>query len=130
MRIIILSVIFVLIGTFSFAETYLIIDSNTKEVKSLSPEDDAQLEPGWEKIILPEDFDTIELTHQPVYYKYAGKKFVTNTKKLDDEYQAALLIEEIAQEKKEVMNKLIDMGIEALEIEGKVFKYKDKLKEE
>jgi len=122
---ILLGIFFLLLFSVN-AESWLLIDSTTKEVKSLSPEDDAQLEPGWEKIILDEDFGDIVLSHHPTYYKYIDGKFITNNAKLDAEYQAKLKAEEIAQETEMIDKKMRELSISELKKEGKTFKhYKD-----
>jgi len=105
------------------AESWLIINSETKEVISLSNEDDAQLQAGWEKIILDEDFSDIVLARHPVYYKYIDKKFITNNDKLDAEYQLKLVAEEAKEEEDMIYQKARALAIDELVKEGKSFKH-------
>ena len=67
------------------ADVYVLYDKSSKEVKSVSNEDDAVLEAGWEKTVLPGEISDYPLIYQPKYYKMNGNKFVVNTKKISDE---------------------------------------------
>ena len=67
------------------ADVYVLLDSSTKEVKSVSDEDDAVLEVGWEKVVLPGKRSEYPLFYKEKYYKMTGKKFIVNTKKISDE---------------------------------------------
>lgn len=101
MRILILMLVgFFVIGNV-YSKSYLLVDKATNEVKSLSNEDDAQLEKGWEKIILPQDFADIELTAPASDYKYKNKKLILNIKKISDRE----IDREIKREKAEKKNK-------------------------
>jgi len=119
--IIILAILFM--ASVASADTWLIVDKTTKEVKSLSPEDDAQLEKGWEKIILPFEFKDVELQYHPTYYLYKNNKFIVNIKKLSDEALAQQEIEEQAKER-ELINKETDqLAIKSLKGKGVELKY-------
>ena len=126
MRIVILLLGLLLITSSAYCESYLVIDKKTKEVKSLSPEDDCILKDGWEKIVLPMDYGEIELEHHPTYYYYKGKKFILNIKKLSDEEIAKQQIEEKKREEAFVRDKMRELAIEKLREEGHEFKYIDK----
>ena len=67
------------------ADVYVLLDSSSKEVKSVSDEDDAVLEVGWEKQVLPGKKADYPFIYKSKYYKMNGKKFVVNTKKISDE---------------------------------------------
>lgn len=104
------------------AEVWLLVDKQTKDVISMSPEDDAQLEVGWKKIMLPGKLIDYPLSYAPWYYKYQDNRFVVNIQKLSDEALAQEEAEEIGQEENEVRVWLRDYGITGLRIGGKVFK--------
>jgi len=113
-----------------FGESYLVIDSQSKEVISLSVRDDAMLEAGWEKIILPDSATdyTSQMQHHVTFYKYKNNRFVENVQKLNDEQLAIEEAEELAEELALVEARYITIAMEELEAEGKVFKHlkKDK----
>ena len=113
-----------LMGTFSAnADVWIIVDTETKEIVSLSNQDDAQLEPGWEKIIIPGKLKDIELQHHSQYYKYQNGIFIVNIQKLSNEALAQEEAMEISQEEIEVREWLRNLGIDELEKTGKVFKH-------
>jgi hypothetical protein len=67
------------------AETYLLINKTTNEVQDMSVRDDAVVEAGFEKIVLPGKITDYELQYHPQYYKYVGGKWILNIKKISDE---------------------------------------------
>ena len=80
------------------AESYLIVDKNTNEILSLSPEDDAQLpNDNYTKIIIKDNYWDIDLDEQVNMYKFKNGKFIKNIKKISDK--------EIEKEKAEEKNK-------------------------
>lgn len=113
-----------LFATTAFAETYLIINKQTKEVVSISPWDDAQVSDGnCEKVIIQTKFEDIQLEYAPEYYTWQNNRFVSNTKKLSDEANAQIQAEEKAAEEKEVQEYIRDEAIKAMKANGKEFKY-------
>jgi len=67
------------------AESYLIVDKNTNEILSLSPEDDAQLpNDNYTKIIIKDNYWDIDLDEQANMYKFKNGKFIKNIKKISD----------------------------------------------
>ena len=128
-KIFIATILLMFITSIANAESYLLIDKETKEVKSLSNEDDAQLQPGWEKIILPTEFRDIELMYAPCYYYYRDKRFVVNTAKLSDEALKQQEILEKAEEEVWVKEYLQDMAITELKKAGKEFRHLRKKEE-
>ena len=86
----------------SSAATYLIINSTTKEVISLSPEDDAVLSnKDWQKIVLPDNYSDIALPQPATLYKYDGKKFILNQAKIDAQTQAEYAAQQQVQKKQQ-----------------------------
>lgn len=106
-----------------YADSYLLIDKQSKEVKSLSPIDDAQLQEGWEKIIIPMEFKDIELSYNPIYYKWKNNKFVANLKKLSDGELEKEKAEDIAAEEAIIQKRMRKNAIAELKAEGVTFKH-------
>jgi len=80
------------------AESYLIVEKNTNEILSLSPEDDAQVpDDNYTKIIIKDNYWDIDLDEQVNMYKFKNGKFIKNIKKISDK--------EIEKEKAEEKNK-------------------------
>lgn len=133
MKKIIFLICFLLIGSFAFAQSYLLIDSGTNEIKSLSPEDDAQLQEGWEKIIIEQDFDAIRLQYHPTYYLYENNKFILNVDKMNEDVEKVQKKLKIAEEDVLIRERMRAMAISELKKEGKEIKYHTddgKIKEE
>jgi len=104
-----------------FCKSFLIIDKETKDVVSLSPIDDAQInDNNWEKIIIPQDFKDIRLQYHPIYYKYENGKFIVNIKKLSDEALAKKEIEKKAAEERMITERMRKIAREQLVKEGKL----------
>ena len=80
------------------AESYLIVEKDTNEILSLSPEDDAQVpDDNYTKIIIKDNYWDIDLDEQANMYKFKNGKFIKNIKKISDK--------EIEKEKAEEKNK-------------------------
>ena len=105
------------------AETYILIDKETKEVKSISPIDDAQLESGWEKIIIDTHFREIKLQYRPIFYKYIDGKFIANYEKIDAKVKQDLEDLEQAQELRLIEKEMQQIAIKSLKAKGKEFKH-------
>ena len=112
MRILLVLMLFASIAS---ADVWLILDGD--EITSLSPMDDAQLEAGQTKVVLPIELKDIELQYHPTYYKFKDGRFIVNIKKLSDE----ALAQEVALEKQAenllINKKIKDLAITALEVE-------------
>ena len=66
-----LLILFLLVPMTANAEMWLWIDKTTKEVKSLSNEDDARVDKDkYELIMLPGDYSTYPLSYAQSNYKY------------------------------------------------------------
>ena len=110
------------ITTISFGDVYILTDSVTKEVKSVSDQDDAVMEKDWEKTILPGNKKDYPLIYQAKYYKMNGKKFVVNTSKISDEENAKEKKTKKKDEMDLIINKAYKTACEALELENVNFK--------
>lgn len=124
MRILCLVISFILIFTFSAnAKSYLIYDSSTKEIISLSNEDDAQLEEGQLKEILDVKFKDIKLTAPPTDYKYVDGDFVKNLDKISDKLNEIAEGNERAEEYKTISKMMEKIAFDELKKNGKTFKH-------
>lgn len=114
---------FLMVCNVCFGEVYLLINSETKEVVSMSPEDDAVMEKGQEKVILPGELIDYPIQYHPIYYFYKNGRFVTNIEKLSEE---AIRQEQEAkriEEEKLIEKKIRELAIKELEKEGYEFEY-------
>ena len=83
MRKIIITILAILLMSIpAFAETYLLVDNSTKAIISMSPEDDAQIEAGQEKVVIKDKFFEIKLDSQLQDYFYINEKFVKDYEKI------------------------------------------------
>ena len=123
MRILLVLMLFASIAS---ADVWLILDGD--EITSLSPMDDAQLEAGQTKVVLPIELKDIELQYHPTYYKYKDGRFIVNVKKLSDEALAQEVALEVQIERDLINKKIKDLAITALESDGIVLKHQKKEK--
>jgi ligand-binding SRPBCC domain-containing protein len=85
------------------AATYCIYNTDTKEIYSLSNEDDAIMpKEGYTKVILKEDMQDLNLIYPHKFYKYNGKTIITNRSKLEE----AAAKEEAARAEQEEEDKI------------------------
>jgi hypothetical protein len=108
------------------AEVYLLVNKSTNEIKDMSPENDAVVEQGFEKIILPGILSDYPLQYHPSYYKYQNKKFIVNIKKISDEEIAKQEQEAKQAEEKLIQDKIRQQAIAELKTEGVELKHIDK----
>ena len=123
MKKILLVLCFMFICGTANAEVYLLVNSATSEIKDLSPENDAVVEAGYQKIILPGKVSDYELQYHPSYYKYKDKKFVVNIKKISDEELAKQENKEKADEEVLIQNEIRRQAIEKLKAGGISLKF-------
>ena len=108
-----------LMSTICYAESYVIYNTDTKEIYSLSNEDDAVMpESGYTKVILKDKFKDIQLERPATDYLYKNKNFVKNISKIDKQEQAKIKAEQKAQEEVLINNKIREQAIAALKAEG------------
>lgn len=104
------------------AKVWLIVDTDTDEIISMSPEDDAVLsQPSYEKVILDGDLDVYPLSYHPTYYKYKNKKFIVNIQKLSDKENKKIKKEKKIDEMDLIRDKMIFDAMTALELAGHTF---------
>lgn len=117
---------FLLICNIANADIYVLINSTTKEVRDISPLNDAVVEAGYEKIVLPGNLSDYEFTDDVHNYFYKNKKFVKNLDKIDKQEQEKAKDIEKAQEEKLIQDKVRQMAIDELKKEGVVLKWAGK----
>ena len=106
------------------AKVFLIVNDQTNEIYSLSPEDDCVMpESGYTKHVLDMDIKEIELQAHPTDYKYKDKKFVLNVQKVSDKENQKQSKLEKDQELELIDDKARKTALEALISEGKTFKH-------
>lgn len=113
--------IFLFISITANAEVYVLFDKSSKEVKSISKQDDAVLEKGWEKVILDGKLSDYPLTYQSQYYTYENNRFVVNVDKLSEEENVRKKAEKRAEELALIEKKKQQLAYEALKKEGVEF---------
>lgn len=107
-----------------YAQSWVIYNNETKEIYSLSPEDDCVMpEIGYTKVIIDDDFKDIRLEYSSEYYKWIDGKFVKNLEKLSDDANRQIAIEEEIAEEREVQEYIRSEAIKAMKENGKIFKY-------
>lgn len=124
MKKLLLAVCSVLIITgVAFAETYVLYNNTTKEVYSISNEDDAVMPQGYAKVVIKENMKDLDLDYPADCYKWQNNRFVSNTKKLDALAQKEELARNKAEEEKLIQKKLKKIAIDKLKEEGVILKY-------
>ena len=108
-----------------YADVYVIHDTQTNEIVTLSSKDDTLPLEGQEKSTLKGDLVDYEFQYNPTYYKLINSKFIVNTAKIDTEYQTEQIEQEKAQELEMLEKKLKWFAITELKKEGKTFQYYD-----
>lgn len=127
MKKLILALVFMFITGICYADVYIIYNTATKEIYSISNEDDAVMpKTGYTKTILKQNLKDILLQYPPEYYKYDNNKFILNMKKVDEESIRQQQAEERIKEEKIVSDRIRKDTIEKLKSEGITFKYIDK----
>ena len=123
MRILLVLMLFASVAS---ADVWLLLDGD--EIVSLSPMDDAQLEAGQTKVVLPIELKDIELQYHPTYYKFKDGRFIVNIKKLSDEALAQEVALEVQIERDLINKKIKDIAITALIADGIVLKHQKEKK--
>jgi len=107
-----------------FADVYIVYDKNTKEVVSISSENDCVVQPNMElKIEKDIGLKSVQLANKPNMYKYINGKFELNHDKAIAKEKEETVNYEKSLENEMINQKIRDMAIGVLEAEGKVFKH-------
>ena len=122
-----LVLVFLFLAQTAFADVWLIYKTDTREVYSISPENDATIpEKGYTKEILKKNLEDIQLSYPMTYYKYQDGKFIVNIEKVKAEVDAQIAAQEEAKQETIIREKIRAMAIGQLKTEGVVIKEKVK----
>ena len=104
-------------------QTFVLYDTATLEVLSISPENDAVVQTGQTEYILEEKYKNVikELTAQVTDYKFINNEFVKDLDKISARENAIIQSNEKSAELKKVINRSYKDACEALVGEGLVF---------
>ena len=108
------------------AAVFIVYDKDTKEVKSISNQDDCVIQKGWEKKVLEnENYKEYvsQLSNPADCYKLNGNKLVTNLQKIDKIEQEKIKNEDLGKEEAMIQKQMRKEAIKALKAEGKTFKH-------
>lgn len=122
LRIFICVLILGLFAGASYADVYVIYDPETREVVSAINKDNAVLEEGLEKAVLPGKLKDYGLKKHPTYYKFIDGDFIQNNDKISEEnYKMDKQGEEIL-DMLLINSRIIKIACESLEADGVNFK--------
>ena len=102
-----------------YADLYVVVDKNTKEVITASEKNDTVPQEGQEIKVLKgslKDFSD----ESPTNYKLSGTKFVKDIEKISNQELKKAQDEENAKKEVLIKEKTRQMAIEALKLEGKL----------
>jgi tRNA C32,U32 (ribose-2'-O)-methylase TrmJ len=112
----------VLIPQLCFADMYVLLDKQTKEVLSASEKNDTVPAEGQEIAKVKGSLADF-IDDNPVNYKYTGNKFVRNIKKISERAQAEESEKERIQEEKLIESEIRAQAIKALKEKGAELKH-------
>lgn len=119
-------IIFLLIASTASADIYLIVEKTTKEIVSLSPQDDAVLPAGnYDKIVVPGEVEDLGLTEAATDYRYVNKRFVKNSEKISAREEARIDGDIKSSELLAIHNHILKAACLELEAAGTTFKEVD-----
>lgn len=123
----ILALAFLFIAQTAFADVWLIYKTDTKEVYSISNEDDAVMPAqGYTKVILKKHLDDIQLSYPMTYYKYQDGKFIIDITKVKAEVDAQIVAQKEAEQEAIIQERIRKIAIDQLKTEG--IEIKEKIK--
>lgn len=106
------------------ADLYVLYDSATLEIKSAIKKDDAVLEPGWTKVILPGKLKDYGLTKHPRYYKFIDGEFIQNNEMINKEVNDLEEAQNYSDEITLIQKRSLRLACEDLEQkDGVIFQY-------
>ena len=104
----------------------IIYDNDTKDIYTVSEKDDTIVPEGMTKEVISGDLSTYALTENPTNCKFINKRFIVNSEKINEIYQAQQEAQEIAEENELINQKIKDMAIEKLNEDGVILKHHKK----
>ena len=117
--IILVSIFLVMLAGLCRASTVIIYNSDTKEVYSISPIDDAVMpETGYTKTVIKDDIKNLDLIYAANFYKFQNGVLITNRKKLDEEAQKEEVVRAKIEQEKLVQDEIRKIAVERLKEKG------------
>lgn len=116
-----ISIIFLLFASTSFADVYIIYDTASGDIYSVSEKDDTVIPEGMKLETLAGSIKGLGLVQNPVYYKFIDEDFILNSEKINEEYQAKIDREKEQEEKALIKAKVEELAYDALVAEGVKF---------
>lgn len=111
----ILTILFLSLVSVCYAETYCIYNTSTKEVYSLSNQDDAVMpKDGYTKVILKDNMNNLDLIYPHNFYKYNGKTILADRNKLEEESKKESDNRKKFEEEQEIQDELRTMAKERI----------------
>lgn len=117
MKKVLLGLVILGLATTCYADVYLIINSQTKDVYTASEKNDTIIPEGHELIILQGKLS--DYPEPLTNYQYKNKKFILNQEKVDKENKH----KEEEAENQIIQEQIKKMAIEKLKADGKELKY-------
>jgi len=105
-----------------YADVYVLIETETRNVLDLSPRNDAVIQEGQEKIIIPGIISDYPLLGDIQDYKFINNRFVLNTEKVNEKSLEISNYNKRVEELKIIRDKSDLMAKKELEKEGIIFK--------
>ncbi len=126
-RIISIALIFILSASYVHADVYVVSDKNSKEIISISDENDCILDGNMDlKILKDKKLDDVILVYPAEYYILKGNKFKPNMEKLQKKEAADLKAYTYIQEENDIRKHYKNAAIDKMIAEGYKFKYDHK----
>lgn len=104
-----------------FADVYVVYDKDTKEIKSVSNYDDAQLDQGWKKKVIPGKVENYSLSQPLFFYRLENDIFVLDTDKVTAAQDAEKDAKKKAKEMQKIQQRALKNAMKELEGEGVQF---------
>lgn len=117
MKTLMLSILLLLFATSANADVYLIIN-NKDEVLSAQNTDDAVVEEGQKKFILPGKIEDYDLQYPANFYKLKNKRLVVNTEKITEEESIMEHTRKYREDMVLIQNRIMKDACDALVNEG------------
>jgi len=121
MRKILIGMLLLGICSICYAELYVIVDSQTDEIYSVSENNDTVLPQGKELKVLPGGWENYEFDENPIDYKFKNNKFIKNISKIDNREKAKKAKIEKELELKVIEERMKKLAIDQLKAEGLSF---------
>ena len=107
---------------FASADVYIIFDSESKSIYSVSQQDDTAIPKGKELKIIAGSIKGLGLAKNPIYYNYLDGEFILNNEKINADFQAKKDREEKEEDMKLIEKKMKELAYDALVVENVKFK--------